>query len=111
MTLFSWRNRRLLTRQLQRLHFLSAHFPPDATPRMKPPRPWQEMQTAGHHIVAETSRTRLHSLGNSEPPVLPGSGGLTLEVRLRLVIDVALAMREELPIARSRTCQVSQFST
>eukprot|EP00752_Nemacystus_decipiens_P003093 g2864.t1 len=39
----------------------------------------QEMQAAGHHIVAETSRTSLHSPGNSEPPVLSGPGGLTLE--------------------------------
>lgn len=43
-------------------------------------RPRQEMQAAGHHIVAETSKAKLHRLGSSEPRGLLGSGASTLEV-------------------------------
>eukprot|EP00903_Cladosiphon_okamuranus_P016587 g15301.t1 len=39
----------------------------------------REMQTAGHHIVAETSRARLPGPGNFEPSALPRSDGLTVE--------------------------------
>lgn len=77
-----------------------------------PPALAQEMQTAGHHIVAETSRTGLQRLGNSDP-CLSESGGWTFEVCFYSAVqsvDTAPVMHEVVAdIAFEVTPEMSRY--